>query len=235
MESIALICPCDIEYNKCKEVFELTSENEIQGRAISEGEINHRKIYAVKAGPGKINTASTTQLVIDKLNPDYIVDVGAAGSLSDKIDISTIIIGSYSYEYDVYPTSELANVSEDIKSKTVYTEDDNLEIIESFLNEVPDEKIILGNIACGEEDVDNTVFRDLLQMRLNAHCCNWESSAILKTANLNNIKAMSFRVITDMADQNMQEKYSKNNERCLIYLFTILKNYINSEYIAQID
>ena len=164
------------------------------------------------------------------------MDVGAAGSLSDNLDISTIIAGLCSYEYDVYPISELTDIPENIISKTVFTEDEDQEIIDNFISkEGYEEQVILGNIACGEEDVDNTVFRDLLQMRLDAHCCNWESSAILKTANLNNIKAMSFRVITDMADQDMQKNYSENNERCLISLFKLIKKYLDSQYIEQID
>ena len=80
---IGVICPLGDEYNSCKEILDLKNDSEISGRIFSERKENNIEIYAVKAGIGKINCSSATQLVIDKFRLDFVIDVGVAGSLAE--------------------------------------------------------------------------------------------------------------------------------------------------------
>jgi len=100
---VGIICPCDIEYQSCKEILKLHNETELASRLISSRREKDVEVIAVKAGAGKICCASATQLIIDKFEPDFIFDVGASGSLSEKLSINDIICGEYSFEYDVCP------------------------------------------------------------------------------------------------------------------------------------
>jgi len=52
--------------------------------------VNNIEVYAVKAGVGKINCSSATQLVIDKLNTDFVIDA------RNERQVSTLEI-SHSY------------------------------------------------------------------------------------------------------------------------------------------
>jgi len=64
---VGIICPCDIEYQSCKEILKLHNETELAGRLISSRRGKDVEVIAIKAGPGKIQCASATQLIIDKL------------------------------------------------------------------------------------------------------------------------------------------------------------------------
>ena len=97
---IGIICPLDDEYNACKEILGLKNESELSGRIVSERNENNIEVYAVKAGVGKINCSSATQLVIDKFHPDFIIDAGVAGSLAKDVSINDIICAEHCYEYD---------------------------------------------------------------------------------------------------------------------------------------
>ena len=77
---IAIICPLDDEYNACKEILGLKNESELSGRIVSERKENEVEVYAIKAGVGKINCSSATQLVIDKFHTDFVIDVEEMGS-----------------------------------------------------------------------------------------------------------------------------------------------------------
>jgi adenosylhomocysteine nucleosidase len=83
---VGIICTLDDEYNACKEILDLNNESKISGRIISERKDNSVEVYAVKAGVGKINCSSATQLVIDKYLPDFVIDAGVAGSLTEDRD-----------------------------------------------------------------------------------------------------------------------------------------------------
>jgi adenosylhomocysteine nucleosidase len=78
---IGIICPLDDEYNAWKEIVDLKNESKISGRIVSERKKDNIEVYAIKAGVGKINCSSATQLVIDKYQTDFVIDAGVAERL----------------------------------------------------------------------------------------------------------------------------------------------------------
>jgi len=180
---IGIICPCDIEYQSCKEILKLHNETELAGRLISSRREKDVEVIAVQAGPGKIQCASATQLIIDKFNPKFVFDVGASGSLSDDVNLYDIVCGEHSYEYDVCSNKDFQNIPEDLKTSTVLNKASSKEVIKEFSNwaKINMGTIIkVGNIASGEKDVNNKELRQELNHKLGAVACNWETSSVLK-------------------------------------------------------
>ena len=234
---VGIVCPCDIEYAKCKGILKLSNESELSGRLISSRKEKDIEAIAVKAGVGKICCASAAQLIIDKFQPDYIFDIGAAGSLVEKLSINDIVCGEYSFEYDVCTKAELLKMPDNFITSTVLSEAYPKSILREFSNWVKETrriKIKIGNIASGEKDVDNKELRQKLHEKINTIACNWETSSVLKTAQLNGIKSFSFRVITDNADESMNDDFDANCEKALEVLFPILNEFIFKGWINRI-
>jgi len=235
---VGIICPCDIEYKSCKKILKLNNETELAGRLISSRREKDIEVIAVKAGVGKINCSSATQLIIDKFQPDFIFDIGATGSLSKKLSINDIVCCEYSFEYNVCTSEELAKRPYDFKTWTVLiSKVSSQEIIKEFSNWVEKNMgaiIKVGNIASGEKDVDNKELRQELHKKFNAIACNWETSSVLKTAQLNGIKSFSFRVITDNADEDMNDDFNTNCEKALEVMFPVLNKFIFEGWINKI-
>ena len=234
---IGIICPCPDEYQSCKKILNLNNETELAGRITSSRRDKDVEVIAVSAGAGKIHCASATQLIIDKFQPDFIFDVGAAGSLSEKLNINDIVCAEYSFEYDVCTSEELAKIPDDFKTRTILDKVSSKEVLKEFSNWV--EKIWalyieIGNIASGEKDVDSKELRQELHEKLNAIACNWETSSVLKTAQLNGIKSLSFRVITDNADEDMNDDYDANNKKALEIMFPVLAKFIFEGWLIKV-
>jgi len=230
---VGIICPCNIEYQSCKEILNLHNETELAGRLISSRKEKDVEVIAVQAGPGKIQCASATQLIIDKFNLNFVFDVGASGSLSDDVNLHDIVCGEYSFEYDVCSNKDFENILEDLKTSTVLNEDFSKEIVKRFASK-ENENIVIGNIASGEKNVDNKEIRQELHNKLGAVACNWETSAVLKTAQLNGIKSFSFRVITDNAGEEMKDNLNANWKKALEIMFTALNKFIFEGWVNKI-
>ena len=234
---VGIICPCNIEYQSCKEILNLHNETELSGRLISSRKEKDVEVIAVQAGPGKIQCASATQLIIDKFEPDFIFDVGASGSLSEKLSINDIVCGEHSFEYDVCPGEDLTKIPDDSKTSTVLNKVSYKEVLKEFSNwarETMGTIIKVGNIASGEKDVNNKELRQELNYKLAAIACNWETSAVLKTAQLNGIKSFSFRVITDNADEEMENDLNANWGKALEIMFRVLNKFIFKGWVNKI-
>ena len=168
---VGIICPCDDEYQSCKKILKLHNETKLAGRLISSRREKDIEVIAMQAGVGKICCASATQLIIDKFEPDFIIDVGAAGSLSEQLIINDIVCAEYSFEYDVYPDDDLTKMTDDFKTWTILNKVSSQEVLKEFSNLVEKNMgttIKIGNIASGEKDVDSKEFRQEWHEKLNA-------------------------------------------------------------------
>jgi len=94
--------------------------------------------------------------------------------------------------------------------------------------------IKVDNIASGEKDVDDKELSKKLHEKLNTIACNWETSSVLKTAQLNGTKSISFRVITDNADEKMDADYNANNVKALKIMFPVLAKFLFEGWINKI-
>ena len=235
---VGIICPCSIEYQSCKEILKLHNEIEFASRLISSRRERDVEVIAIQAGAGKICCASATQLIIDKFELDFIFDVGAAGSLSEKLSINDIVCAEHSFEYDVCPDDNLAKMTDDLKTSTMLNKVSSKEVLKEFSNWAKENMgttIKVGNIASGEKDVNNKELRQELHNKLGAIACNWETSSVLKIAQLNGIKSFSFRVITDNADEEMENNLNANWKKALEIMYKALKKFIFEGWINKIN
>lgn len=240
MIKVGIICPCPIEYKTCRKILELGNEKDLAGRTISNKTDKEIDVMAVKAGPGKTQCASATQLVIDNFCPDYVIDAGGAGALSNELKINDIVCARNSFEYDVFDLDEFSNWSSTLTTNTVLTTllSSKSRVIEEFSDWVTSHsstRLKVGDIASGEKVIDGGQLRQDLNEKLGAVACNWETSAVLKTAQLNNVKAFSFRVITDMAGEDCIKELKANWEGALEILFPVLKEFLYSGWLHRIS
>jgi|GEM_PF-1337268 len=239
ISKVAVICPMKNEYDALKRIIGTGGENICRGRTVSFLEDQNIHLTAIHAGMGKINCASATQLAIEHFECDTLIDSGAAGALCDSLDISDVFLSLTSYEYDIFPIEKLTEKFKRLKeiaaSHTHFSTDEfkkcasAQKIINAFRESFKSNyarELFFGDCACGEKDVNDKNLRERLYKSCGAMICNWETSAVLKIANLSNVRAYSFRAISDMASDSMKAEYRKNVQNALETLYSSLKIFI---------
>ncbi len=194
---IGIIGAFDEEIEKFIETFHLEKTND-SIRAVYTGNFNEKKLVVFLSGIGKVNSAATTQHLIDKYKPDLIINSGCAGSLISKVRIMDVVLGSYVTYHDFSPerimefsvpdngrvkaSSKLINIAEDALKK--------LEIYNYYI----------APIASGDCFVTNSNMRDEIYTRTSAYAVDMESASIGHICRLNNIPFLSVRTISDFSD-----------------------------------
>lgn len=236
---IGIVCPAFIEYQICESVLRLSDEHVSAHRLFSFRHDMNTEIISVHSGPGKIQSVSATQLLIDRFAPDIILDVGGSGALSPRLTPFDIVCGEFSFEFDICDIKEFSRISKDLTSSTIVPQltDNGKKILESFAKQVGKKRAVafeLGNIASGERNVNATSLRQELHNSFKAMACNWESSAIWKTAQLNDVKVMALKVITDDACENMADQLNKNWKKACAILFSVIDEFISEGWLDRI-
>lgn len=210
-ETIAVIGAMDVEIDGILSNLSNISYSKQNDFNIVKGNFNKYKIILSKSGVGKVNSATTTQFIIDKYKPNYIINTGIAGSLSSNLKPSEIIIAEKMVQYDFdltkfgYSKGYMYNGIEPNKP-TIYYSDEKL--IKLF---VKNKYIKKGTIATGDTFVADMKLKHSIKKDFNADAIDMESAAIAQTAKRNNIPVIIIRAISDGLEDTTNEY--KQNEK----------------------
>ena len=82
-----IICAMQIEANGIIALSQNTQTEEIAGMKFTTGTLNGKDIAVVVCGVGKVNAAMCAVVLIEKFNPDVVINSGVGGSLSPLVSM----------------------------------------------------------------------------------------------------------------------------------------------------
>jgi len=175
-------------------------------------------------GWGKISSAATTQYVIDRFQPDLLVNLGTCGGIVGEINRGEVILAEKTMVYDIIEL--MGDFDEHI---AFYTTELDL----SWLKHpypIPVRRTLL--VSADRDLQANEV--DKLKHRFQAIAGDWESGAIAWTAKRNNIRLLILRGVTDLvgkgggeADGNL-ELFEKAASKIIQKLVSDLPDWLNA-------
>lgn len=221
MGKVGIIAAMDEEKEAIKDIMKNIKENKIYELIFTEGTINNEECVLVEAGVGKVNSSRTTQIMIDKYDIKYIINVGSAGSATDELEIGDIVIGKKVVQHDFDITAfghkkgYISNVGDSILS-----DNDLIRKFEEAIKQLNDNtnKIKIGTIATGDIFCTEEAMRNKIKEKFGADAIEMEAGSIAQVCHLDNIPFIIVRSISDTPNGKNEitfEKYLKlASKRC---------------------
>lgn len=194
------------------------------------GEINNTEVVLVEAGIGKVNAARTTQILIDNFKVDAIINVGAAASANDELEIGDIVIGKkiVQHDFDItafgHPKGFISNVGEYIESDNKLIEKMQKTILKINDN---DFKVNIGTIATGDIFCTEIKMKEKIRSKFEADAIEMEGAAIAQVCKLDNIPFIIIRSISDKPDGNNHITFDQFLEKAAKRCAKIIKEFLN--------
>lgn len=189
-------------------------ECKICGKRVISGTLFKKKTAIVVCGVGKVNASCGTQIAIDKLKADTIINVGVAGGLNGSVDVGKVYCISAAVQYDFDLTQ--------INGTQIGTLDECTEnyIPLAICGEYP-QKLL----ATGDRFSDSLKDYRLLKDTLKADVRDMEGGAIAQVCMHAKVPCFSFKIISDAAGSgSTTEQYLNNLNLCFETLTRELKN-----------
>jgi len=228
--TVAIIGAMDCEISEIYNNLKNTNINTNNNFNISKGKINNYNIILSKSGVGKTNAGITTQYIIDKYKPKYIINIGLAGGLDEKIKKGDIVIADklIQHDFDIsvfgYAKGYMSTGTEPNKPTIYYSNEDLINIFKEKLKKNNEFKnIYIETIATGDCFVSNKKDKENIKKIFNAKAVDMESAAIAQTANKNNIPVLIIRNISDSLDSKVKD-YEHDEE---FYAKELAKTIVN--------
>jgi len=162
-----------------------------------------RDTLVLQGGWGKVSAAASTQYVIDRWNPENIVNLGTCGGIAGKIERYKILAVSKTVIYDI--VEQMGDADEAVK---FYSTDLDLKWAGTPL---PTD-VIAAPLLSADRDL---IARDIpgLVSKYGATAVDWESGAIAWTANRNGKRVLILRGVSDMVSaEHGGEAYGNTGE-----------------------
>ena len=195
MKRIGIIFAMKEELDETIKMFNEPIVHSIYDLKIYECKNNNITCFLVESGIGKVNATRTTQILIDKMNVDCILNIGVAGSISRDVNKCDIVVGDRLVQHDFDLTlfnrekGEIPNIG-----KYIYCDKELLEIAKK--NTI-DTNIITGVIASGDIFVSEEQMGAKINKKFDALCVEMEGAAIAQVCHLCNIPFLVVRAISD--------------------------------------
>lgn len=201
---IGIIGAMEVEVQALKDLMDNAELKEISSVVFYRGKINGIDTVVAVAGVGKVNAAVCAQTMILEYSPDYIINTGVAGGLSEDMKIGDAAVADKVAEHDM-DTSPLGDELGFITGiNKVYMQCD--EYISGLMYDaaksVDGINAVRGTIASGDQFIASEEQRRFIKKNFNAVAAEMEGAAIGHVCTMNNVKFGVLRAISDGANSN---------------------------------
>lgn len=209
MKKIGIIFAMDEELRELKKYIKITKSYNIFDLKIYEGTINNNICILVESGVGKVNAARCTQILIDKLETDYIFNIGVAGGISDNLIVGDVILGEKLVQHD-FDITAFNHEKGYIPNTGVYINSNDylLNLSEEVLSK-NNIKYHKGIVASGDIFCTDYMMSKKINNKFNALCVEMEGAAIAQVCYLSKVPFLIIRSISDVPNNENVKDYEE--------------------------
>jgi len=160
-----------------------------------EATLNELPITFFHTGWGKTASAGALQYIIDKYNPELVINLGTCGGFAGVVDQGDLILVEQTFMYDIVELMGDLNISDYYAS-----------ILDlSWLAEPHPFPARRGIIASADSDLPPHKIAFLRSK--GAIVADWESAALAWVARKNNTRLLILRMVSDLVSEEGGEAY----------------------------
>ena len=184
------------------------------GKRLITGKLFGENAGIVICGVGKVNASCGTQIAIDELGADAVINLGVAGGLNGTVKVGGIYSISHAVQYDFDLTQ--------LNGTQIGTLD---ECSENYLPLTVGGSYPAKKLATGDRFNDSKTDYKLLTEVLHADIRDMEGGAVAQVCMHANVPCYQFKLISDLAGSgSTTEQYLSNLSLCFKTLEKELKN-----------
>ncbi len=221
MKKIGIIVAMDEEREEILDIMTDVEVEQIYNLRFLKGKIQGKECVLIKSGIGKVNAARTAQIMINKYELQYIINIGVGGAISPLLNIGDVLIGKsvVQHDFDITAFGHSKGYITGVGDRVECT----MELVEEFeqmIESMPERnyKIKIGTIATGDIFCTEFWMKDKIRAKFDADVVDMECGAIAQVCYLDNIPFAAIRAISDTPNGENAKTFDKNlklaSKRC---------------------
>lgn len=198
---IAIIGAMDQEVAILREKMENKESTTIANCEFIKGTLEGKDVVLLQSGIGKVNAAMSTTILLERYNPEYVINTGSAGGFHTELSVGDVVISTEVRHHDVDVTHFNYVFGQVPGMPAAYTADAELmTLAEKAIGKTGDVKVVKGGIATGDSFIGRAdqalAIRDKFE---NLYAVEMEAAAVAQVCHQFNKPFVIIRSLSDIA------------------------------------
>ncbi|AQX53668.1 5'-methylthioadenosine/S-adenosylhomocysteine nucleosidase [Priestia flexa] len=226
---VAIIGAMEEEVTILRDKVENREETVIAGCEYSTGTINEIDVVLLKSGIGKVNAALSTAILLERFQPDYVINTGSAGGFHPDLNVGDAIISSEVRHHDVDVTAFGYEYGQVPNLPAAYQADKKLvEIAEQSAQEVTDMKVAKGLIATGDSFMNDPVRVEFVRSKFpELMAAEMEAAAVAQVCHQFKVPFVIIRALSDIAGKESDVSFDQFLEKAAVNSTNLVLNFLS--------
>jgi adenosylhomocysteine nucleosidase len=229
---IGIICAEVSEINEVLALIESPAKEIVNCFEFTVGTLHGVKCAAVLSGVGKVHAAMCTQALILKYSPDFILNVGVAGSIDKNVKIGDIVVASGTIQHDFDVTAFPGRKKGEISGLQIVEFKCTKWIINKILQcsqNISNLNLHTGTILTGDQFLISPRKLSELKNEFGGIACDMEAGSIGHVCHVNKIDFGIIRSISDNTDTNSASDFetfmANSSKNAALILSSFIRSY----------
>ncbi len=216
---IGIIGAMDEEVRILKEKMNNVEKSVIAGCEFYQGELNGRQVILTKSGIGKVAAAVATTLLLEKFQPNTIINTGSAGGYDSSLNVGDLVISTEVRFHDVDLTVFGYEIGQMAQLPPAFSANEKLiNIAEQAAQSLTSLNTIKGLICTGDIFMSDPEKAEIARQNFPAMAaCEMEAAAIAQVCYQFKVPFVIIRSLSDIAGKTSEISFEQ-------YLPTAAKN-----------
>jgi adenosylhomocysteine nucleosidase len=229
---VGIIGAMDEEVDLLRTKLDKREDTILAGSEFYTGKIEGLEVVLLKSGIGKVNAALGTALLIEKFQPDLIINTGSAGGFHKDLNVGDVVISTEVRHHDVDVTIFGYEYGQVPRMPAFYAPDDKLvSIALNSAERIEGIQVAKGLIASGDSFMSDAERVEFIRSKMpELFAAEMEAAAIAQVAYQFNVPFVIIRSLSDIAgkDSNLSfdqflETAAKNSAELILLMLEELK------------
>jgi adenosylhomocysteine nucleosidase len=230
---IAIIGAMEEEVVLLRDKINNKSVDVIAGCEYTSGQMDGVEIVLLRSGIGKVNAAMSTTILLDKYNPDFVINTGSAGGSDENLNVGDIVISTEVRHHDVDVTAFDYEYGQVPQLPPAFLADEELiKIAEKGAKELQDVQVVQGLIASGDTFVNELHVVENIRGKFKVvKAVEMEAAAIAQVCYQFGVPFVIIRSLSDIAGKESNisfdqylEKAALHSANLVMKMVALLKN-----------
>jgi adenosylhomocysteine nucleosidase len=229
---VGIIGAMDEEVDLLRSKLEEREDTILAGSEFYQGQIDSLEVVLLKSGIGKVNAALGTALLIEKFEPDVIINTGSAGGFHKDLNVGDVVISTEVRHHDVDVTIFGYEYGQVPRMPAYFAPDDKLVAVAvKSAEQIDGIQVVNGLIASGDSFMNDPERVEFIRTKLpDLYAAEMEAAAIAQVAYQFEKPFVIIRSLSDIAGKESNisfdqflETAAKNSAELILLMLEELK------------
>jgi adenosylhomocysteine nucleosidase len=227
---VAIIGAMEEEVSILRDKMTDREEITIANSEFSTGKLNGVHVILLKSGIGKVNAAMSTAILLERFNPDYVINTGSAGGFLPSLNVGDVVISTEVCHHDVDVTAFGYEYGQVPGLPPAFLADEKLvQIAEKSAENISDIQVVKGLIATGDSFMNDPARVEFVRKQFNElYAVEMEAAAIAQVCYQFNTPFVIIRALSDIAGKESNVSFEQFLQTAALHSANLVMNMVEN-------